>query len=192
MKYRFGWVVVLALLGVLASGMVCAAPTQWTVNGHWYEFIEYGSRLTWTQAYNDAISKGGYLATLVTQAEDAWVYKNIVAPARVWSQGEYGPWLGGFQVSGSTEPGGGWTWVNGDGAFSYTNWNSGEPNNSGTENTLHMFKPVNSGMWNDVPDNTQYGFNSYVLEKNAVPEPFSIMLGVMGLGSIAGFRRLRR
>ena len=26
----------------------------------------------------------------------------------------------------------------------------------------------------------------------AVPEPMSIMLGIMGLGSIAGFRKLRR
>jgi hypothetical protein len=26
----------------------------------------------------------------------------------------------------------------------------------------------------------------------AVPEPMSIMLGIMGLGSIAGFKRLRR
>jgi hypothetical protein len=193
--------VLLVLLGIVTAGTASAAPIQWASNGHWYEFIEYGSALSWTEALADAVSKGGYLATLTTAPEDSWVYTNVVVPARAWHTGEYGPWLGGYQLPGSPEPAGGWTWVNGDGAFSYANWNGGEPNNSGSgENVMHMFMPVSTGGWNDVPDNEQYSFNSYVLEKNpagpgpdpVVPEPMSLLLGIMGLSSVAGFRKLRR
>ena len=54
---------------------------------------------------------------------------------------------------------------------------------------------------NTALENTQVTWNngwSYLATSNAqasrvdVPEPMSIMLGIMGLGSIAGFRKLRR
>ena len=51
------------------------------------------------------------------------------------------PWIGFNDLASE----GSWVWQNGDDA-SYTNWGSGEPNNSGDEDCAH---PYDSGAWND-------------------------------------------
>lgn len=40
---------------------------------------------------------------------------------------------------------GSWVWETGE-SVSYTNWGSGEPNNSGDEDCAHLY---DSGVWND-------------------------------------------
>ncbi|NBW77221.1 MAG: hypothetical protein EBR34_15720 [Sphingomonadaceae bacterium] len=50
-----------------------------------------------------------------------------------------------------------WRWVTGE-TYSYSNWNSGEPNNSGNEDYVQF---VSNGKWNDL-NNTQS--LAYVLE----------------------------
>ena len=109
--------------------------------------------MSWTQAKAAAESMShqgvpGHLATLTDQAENDWVWNNALPAA--------GPpqryWLGGFQDMGSpsyVEPGGGWTWVTGE-AFTYTNWNPGEPNDFG--GLEHFLAFDNVPTWNDADD----------------------------------------
>ena len=108
-----------------------------------YEFIEYGRALTWSEAEADAAVRGGYLATLVTQPEDSWVYTERGAACPSLDPGRVRPVVGRLPVAGL---GGACRRVDlGEwrGAFTYTNWNNLEPNNTGgDEGVMHMFMPV--------------------------------------------------
>ncbi|MCG8533051.1 MAG: hypothetical protein MI749_20680, partial [Desulfovibrionales bacterium] len=61
------------ILGVfLLATTAQAAPVQWSVNGHSYEFVNTGTELTWEAAQAAATGKGGYLATITSQAENTF------------------------------------------------------------------------------------------------------------------------
>ncbi|MBP7462955.1 MAG: HYR domain-containing protein [Bacteroidales bacterium] len=88
-------------------------------------------------ARDSAIAHGGQLVEIDNAAEN-----NFLSTV-----GSF--WLGGLQNLSSptySEPGGGWEWLDGT-PFTYTNWNTGEPNNAGQENFLQM---VPGGRWNDL------------------------------------------
>ena len=185
-------------LGLLALsiGNASAVPTEWKVsdggNGHLYEVIVRPSPVTWDQAQSIALSKGGYLATLTSAAENDFVFA-LAAPDVVpdaWipcnvCDATWGPWLGGFQREGSPEPDGGWQWVNNEGDFSYTNWYPGEPNNGIAvvgERWLHFIN--NSSSWNDLNQNI-WQPTSFVVEiSSPIPEPMTYALLIAGLGII--------
>jgi hypothetical protein len=120
---------VAACVSCLVAAAALALPVEWTVasggNGHFYEKVS--GTYSWTQARDLAASRSwgglaGHLATLTSQAENDWVWSALSQPSSCW--------LGGFQPSGSVEPAGGWQWVTGE-PWSYANWSSGEPDNSG-------------------------------------------------------------
>jgi hypothetical protein len=159
-----------------------------------YEFVNAGS-ISWSAA--DAAATGmtfmgqsGHLATIGSAAENAFI------DAMLTSGTEY--WLGGFQPSGSIEPGGGWTWVNGDGLIPgsnftavYANWASGEPNNAGNaEKFLAMYAGgTASGKWND--EASLGNISGYVVEYDSVvPEPATLIL--VGSGLVAAVRGRRK
>ena len=82
------------------------------------------------------------LATLTSQEENDFVFNGIDCPD-YWAidvaGNNEGPNLGGFQFDKLHEPAGDWAWVTGE-SWSYTNWASGEPNNSGgSEDVLTFF-----------------------------------------------------
>jgi hypothetical protein len=87
-----------------------------------------------------------------------------------------GPWLGGYQIPGSTEPGGGWIWVTGE-PMSYTNWVTNEPDNyNNNQDTIVYFDPYywedcasgcikawsTSGYWIDINRNAP--IKGYIIE----------------------------
>ena len=60
-------IILLVLLVVLGwSSGAGAVPIQWTVaeggNDHWYEFVDSGQSIAWTEAKVAAEQRGGYLA----------------------------------------------------------------------------------------------------------------------------------
>jgi len=174
------WVfLVLAICGLLD-----AAPVQWRLedggNDHYYEVIEPGA-IIWLAA-RDAAEVGGVpLATITSEAENNFVTDMLAGTV-------LSAWVGGYQVDGSEEPRGGWRWITPDEAWSYSNWNQGEPNDDGGENALQIFASDHHfwpGKWNDL-SNT-YAQRAYVVE---TPEPATLSL--LTLGGLAVLRRRKR
>ena len=176
----------LIALGLLTSTSALAVPTQWAGNGHWYEFI--GTSVTAPDAFTLAQASSysgmqGYLATITSADENAFVSSNIAGGNQAW--------IGGSDDGDE----GNWTWRNGPEAgqaFTYTNWSGGEPNNCcGGEN--YVVTNRGSTTWNDIgpsafPDYTSY----YVIEYSApVPEPHTYAMLLGGLG-LLGFMARRR
>lgn len=138
-----------------------AQAIQWPVaeggNGHWYMAITTDGPISWNNALLevdsiDEFDENGYLATLTSQAESDWVLSNL-------QMGDV--WLGAIQAPGSTEPDGGWGWITGE-PWSYTNWCSVEPANSGGNEdriTIVYSWPRCPGAWNDAnQDNVCSGY----------------------------------
>ena len=144
------------VLGVAATA---AADGHVSPGNNSYELVTASAPgITWgdARAAAEASTNGGplcpgHLATVTSAAENDSIVGQFTGVAL------NAKWLGGFQLAGSLEPAGGWTWITGE-AWDYTNWFPGEPNNStgGTENALAFFFD-GSGRWNDAPENLLYG-----------------------------------
>lgn len=140
-------------------------------NGNRYEIYTSSIPVSWTLADATATAMGGHLATLTSAAESEFVYQLSLQAAGAYTAfAGFGPLVGGYQPNGSTEPAGGWTWVNGEGLFSYTDWIPGEPNNgNGNEHYLQLYQRTNnrSNLWADTSNNPPpniFGAFSYVVE----------------------------
>ena len=125
-------------------------------NGHRYRAVQAVNGVTWTQAHGLAEQMGGYLATITSVSENAFVFASLGGNQAFWFANEagagVGPWLGGVQNAGSVEPAGGWAWVTNE-PFVYSNWAFGEPNNlNGNEDRIHFFAPSTpaNSLWNDA------------------------------------------
>jgi Lectin C-type domain/HYR domain len=102
-------------------------------NGHKY-FLSNASD-SWTNAKNAAIALGGHLVSVNNAAENAFVQTATVIASNIW--------LGGSDIAIE----GTFVWNNGD-AFTYTNWDPGEPNSAGgNQDELQMYT---NGNWDDV------------------------------------------
>ena len=122
------------------NSTISGFTSQNNYNGHSY----YRSTGTanWTTARSNCIAKGGHLVTVTSSGENSFLFN-------LWPSG----WIG--LTDEVTE--GTWKWVTGE-TFSYTNWNSGEPNNSGNEDYIQF---VGSGKWNDLNNSSSL---AYVIE----------------------------
>jgi hypothetical protein len=112
---------------------------QQNYNGHSY--YRSTASATWTTARQNCINMGGHLVTVTSSAENSFIFG-------VWPSG----WIG--LTDEVTE--GTWKWVTGE-TYSWSNWNSGEPNNAGNEDYIQF---VSGGKWNDLPNTSL----PYVLE----------------------------
>lgn len=166
-------------------------PSSQGGNDHFYNAVLVPGGLTWDQAQQGAASMGGYLATLTSQPENAFVFNLVDAPAFWVSSGghDHGPWLGGMQPPGSQEPDGGWEWVSGE-PWDYTNWAAGDPNNfGGNQDRLIFFSwdLSRAATWDDL-GGSELPIRGYVVE-STVPAPGA--LAPLALLGIAARRRRR-
>ena len=182
-----------------AATVTEAVTVQWTVaeggNGHLYEAVLVPSGIYWADAKAAAEGAGGYLATITSPEENAFVYGLASANAALWNvkpNGDsLGPWLGGYQAEGSLEPAGGWRWVTNE-PWQFTNWAPFEPNNTyGTEDRLQLFgfQTAKGSAWNDFRQaDPLFPVYGYVVE--TIPEPATLSL--LALGALAALRKRRK
>lgn len=155
--------IVWALMVVPAVTPVMANGVLWPIseggNGHIYEPIAAGELIPWATADQIAREKGGYLATLTSEAENEFVFSLIRDDYRYWYvwflTNHFGPWIGGYQLPGAAEPDQGWAWITGE-PFAYEAWRTGEPSNTAggqNEDRIHFAgdgRP--QPFWNDQID----------------------------------------
>ena len=164
-------------VGCVAVSLLAVAPTVSAniissasnpSNGHLYHLIggSLSEKIVWTAAEAQAVTLGGHLVTINDAAENAWLAASFTTVDEAWI---------GF-TDQTTE--GAFVWVSGE-AVTYTNWNGGEPNNSGNEDYAEIylgnsaFRPT----WNDYTGTTAlFG----IVE--VVPAPASLpLIGLTGL-----------
>lgn len=156
-----------------------------TIGGvnHYYEVVS--GPLSWTAAKLAAENRTfqgmtGYLATLTSQAENDFVREKLIADAWMGASDDYlliNAATGTTTYANQAAAEGHWYWVTGpekgsrisdgngnpvtvNGSYSY--WNSGEPNNSGSEHYGQIYSTgAAPGRWNDLPNSSQL---AYVVE----------------------------
>src|SRR5436305_1758852 len=100
------------LFMMVAPNSAQAQWTNWPVsaggNDHWYHPVRVTKPISWSSAYKEAQSFGGYLVTITSPEENTFVF-NLIDNPLYWN-GELGPLLGAYQPTHLQEPAGGWTW----------------------------------------------------------------------------------
>ena len=183
---NYGFVVLFVLCcAFLIIAPVSANPIFYEGNGHYYETI-FEPGITWSEANSAAQSLtyqgvNGHLATITSEGENTFIKLNIESV--YWRH----YWIGGFQPAGSTEPDGGWQWVNGD-EWSYTNWYRGNPDNMyGAEDRIAIFFHLGDegyrGGWKEFhDDNGDWQVCGYIVEYDAKPTVQDLINNVDELG----------
>ncbi len=147
---------------VVASG-------EW--NEHfYYAILTWGS--SWQSAVADAKKRGGYLASITSEAENSFVFELIKNDERLWDMHQdgqaFGPWIGTYQEEGAIEPDGGWALASGE-PVTFSNWSEGQPNNHGGNSDVvrfHNYVHQPSPYWDDA--NGAGSSRGYILEVERV------------------------
>lgn len=131
-------------------------------NGHYYKVYGDGNASSWDEAKAFCLAQGGYLATITSAEENAFLYDYIV------SQGYTSAYFGFTDAAEE----GTWVWDNGE-DVSYTNWHSGEPNAENSKEDYAMFYyKFKDGTWNDgdFGNRTVGGTRNFICEWDNYPE----------------------
>ncbi|MFO0827032.1 MAG: lectin-like protein [Phycisphaerales bacterium] len=134
----------------LCSPDIVAGPFLNPTNKHNYYLLNTGA---WSEAQKKAQSLSGYLATIDNAAENTWVLNHV---SRFDGNTTRTCFIGfNDQLIEGT-----FQWVN-HSTSTYTNWASGEPNNSGdNEDFAEM---GTDGKWNDNDNTGLANFNTFAI-----------------------------
>ena len=130
-------------------------------------------RIAWRSAYELARRAGGYLATVADANENRFLsdlfrndprFVEYYAPADELN----GPHFGLYQLPGSAEPRGGWTWVTGE-PLTYRAWTNGHPGNWSGNSHFAQFNQSPVGGNRTVPlrrwaDNSEWIATGFLVE----------------------------
>ena len=127
-----------------------------TSGNHRYTLYE-GRMGSWQEAKEFCERQGGHLVT-ITSSEEQQTVKSLL----LQYSSDASCWLGCNRLSN-----GSWAWIT-DEFFNYTNWRSGEPNNSSNNENYGMAVGDSNAQWNDVPMVTNSYNMCVVLEEEIV------------------------
>ena len=125
-------------LSEMEHGFTYLADIKWTFypDPAKYEIINNG--LSWQEAEAYCESKGGHLAVITSEREQAMI-QSLIKDASLSNN---------FLIGGCRNENGDFEWVTGE-PMTYTNWDSGEPNNGMGSNDEYYIEMYYSGVWND-------------------------------------------
>jgi hypothetical protein len=161
-------VVSLFVASIATSTSAAIVSPTFTFGGNNYFVISDNS---WTLAEAEAISLGGHLVTINSLAEN--IFLNTTFP-------DAGRWIGfnDSLVEGT------FVWSSGE-AVTYTNWNVGEPSNSGGNEDFGLLRV--DGFWNDLGSTA---VRQGIVEIPSVPESgSSVLLLGLSMCTLIGTRR---
>lgn len=124
--------------GYADDGGLCPCDVEY-YGGEPYMYCD--TAVVWADARTECLTYGYDLVAINDVAEDAWIF--ATATSYGFGSNSHFTWIG-FNDRTSE---GAWAWSNGD-AVTYTQWNSGEPNDASGEDCAHIWP---SGTWNDIP-----------------------------------------
>jgi hypothetical protein len=143
---------------------------SWEMGYLRYEVIE-GEIFTWENARDDAITRGGHLASILNEAE--WdAIREAAGPFFPQGNFQYNIWAGGFRQKGN--PDNPWQWLTGE-TWGSTRWKDGEPAPDTGQHDGYLF--IESGeaqdflWWKGNPFNNT---NRYLLEFGYFTDPSKI------------------
>jgi len=151
----------------------CGTPpgkVQWRVedggNGHYYEAVYEPSGITWAQAKAAAEQAGGYLASITSSDENAFVYALVTDP-KFWipignPDTYWGPWLGGHRDAANEH----WYWVSGE-SWGFSPWDDYMDNTADQGVHFHGTHSPEP-KWNDLTDSSSV--KGYVVEWGDDPD----------------------
>ena len=116
--------------------------TKYEFNGNTYAFIE--NEMLWNEAREVCEKLGGHLAYINSEAEQEFITEITK---------NYYTALGGLDELSEGE----WTWLDGS-EMTFTNWRSGEPNNSYPHQNHLYINYSGAGKWDDGYDNRMAPF----------------------------------
>lgn len=170
-------IAVLVVLFVVLLAMPVFAY-DWIINpanGHVYTIVDCNS---WSEGASKANEMGGYLATISSNEENAWVHDTLFQLL----PGHWAAFFGIYQPNGNIDPNAAWQWVTRE-PLSYTNWSLGEP--SGDGNYGLIFE--DTGKWNDGMLDWYHAIA--FVEVGPVPESSGLLVLCGGLTGILTIRR---
>ncbi len=193
-KALFGlFTLALSVLPQMGRGQsVLTGPILDPENGYEYYLL---TPATWTASEAEAVSLGGNLATVENQAENDWLL-NTFRP--ILGDSGANLWIGLYDPVANDGTGAqhaaDFVWASGA-PVTYTHWGLDEPNNSsywgGEYYTILEVVPYSQlvpGDWNDQSNTSSGSFDYGVVEVEAVPEPASVGLLILG-GAFFAARR---
>ncbi|VDI56799.1 Hypothetical predicted protein, partial [Mytilus galloprovincialis] len=125
------------------EGKNAKCPAGWKeYKNHCYYFSSDTN--SWPDAERKCRNIGGYLVQISDSSENSWV----VSILRKAVQHDCGYWMGATNAKD-----GQWKWINDLSRVQYSNWISGQPDNSNGVEDCACFWKVNNYNWNDASSN---------------------------------------
>ncbi len=134
MRPRGTYLEIIFLCALTASASADPVWVTWPENGHEYAVVSVPAGISWADANAAAQTLAGELASINSAAENDFVF-TLIDDALFWKPHtsftavdfNIGPWIGGYQPAGASEPDGDWLWTTNEG-FNFKTWHPGEPN----------------------------------------------------------------
>lgn len=137
-------------VNVNAANIKGSIPKNAVRNGNHYYLIVKENGITWEEAKALCEAKNGHLATITSQSEQNFIDKINNNKTRLW--------IGGYRDND-----GKWKWVTGE-KWKYTNWDTGEPNNSSNVVSNEKCVAVWPQKWNDMANTNTFEQSGYICE----------------------------